>query len=339
MSHRDAAPSEAFGARSPLGSLLDRRLVIVTGKGGTGKTTVAAALAIAASRAGKRVLVAEMGRGEHVPCLLAPVAPAVGYAGREVIDGVTVIRIDPLQALGEYLALQLGVRSPVDRALGNRSFQQLLAAAPGWRELITLGKVWHLGKMTRDDGQPHYDLIVVDAPSTGHGLTLLDVPRVVVSAVRAGPLRRNAERVEQMLVDPEHTLLLPVALAEELPTRETAELVERLRHRVGIAVDRVIVNGVFPRPFPQQVPDLDARLARLPDSTLSANLPRPSTLAACAHHLRARFELNRHYVGELAHLTGLPVVILPYRFEGIEHPESLTVLADALIGAPRAAAA
>ncbi len=339
MSHRDPVPSEAFGARSPLGSPLDRRLVIVTGKGGTGKTTVAAALAIAASRVAKRVLVVEMGRGEHVPCLLAPGAPAVGYAGREVIAGVTVIRIDPLQALGEYLALQLGVRSPVDRALGNRSFQQLLAAAPGWRELITLGKVWHLAGMTRDDGQPQYDLIVVDAPSTGHGVTLLDVPRVVVSAVGAGPLHRNAERVERMLTDPEHTLLLPVALAEELPTRETAELVERLRRQVRIAVDRVIVNGVFPRPFPQQVPDLDTRLARLPDSTLSANWPPPSTLAACAHYLRSRFELNRRYVGELAQLTGLPVVILPYRFEGIEHPESLTVLADALLRIPRAAAA
>ncbi len=292
-----------------------------------------------ASRSGKRVLVAEVGRGEHVPCLLAPGAPEVGYAGREIIAGVTVIRIDPIQALGEYLALQLGVRSPVDRALGNRGFQQLLAAAPGWRELITLGKIWHLAESTGDDGRPLYDLIVVDAPSTGHGVTFLDVPRVVISAVRNGPLRRNAERVEQMLVDPERTLLLPVALAEELPTRETVDLVERLRRQVGIPVDRVVVNGVFPRPFPREVPDLDARLARLPDATLSTHLPRPSVLAACVRQLRARFELNRHYIGEIAELTDLPLVALPYRFDGIEHPESLGVLADALMGAPGAAAA
>jgi anion-transporting ArsA/GET3 family ATPase len=227
----------------------------------------------------------------------------------------------------------------VDFVLRNRSFRQLTSAAPGWRDLITLGKVWHIEQMTDGDGGPRYDLIVVDAPATGHGVTFLDVPRVVVSAVRAGPLRRNAQRVEQMVVDAERTLLLPVALAEELPTRETAEIVERLRADVGIAIDRAVVNGVFPAPFPEALPDLDERLAALPDTTPLGELPRPTTLAACARHLRARFELNRGYVTEIGRLTGLPVVALPYLAQGIEGPAEFERLADALVEPPRSVAA
>jgi anion-transporting ArsA/GET3 family ATPase len=314
----------------PARSLLDPRLVIVTGKGGTGKTTVAAALALAASARGRRVVVIETGREEHVPRLLARGSEPVGYEGRELRPGLTALRVDPYAALAEYLGLQLRVPALVSRMMRNKGFRQLMDASPGWRELITLGKVWHLEQQQADDGEPRYDMLLVDAPATGHGLTFLDVPRVVVSAIRAGPLRRHAGWVEAMLRDPTETLLVPVALAEELPTRETVELVEHVRAGIGVPIDRVVINAVLERPFPEDCPDLDERLARIPDQPRLAGLPPTSVIASCAAHLRSRYELNQRYVGEITRASGLPALTLPYLPGGIRGPGDLEVLADVL---------
>jgi anion-transporting ArsA/GET3 family ATPase len=282
---------------------------------------VAATLALAAARAGRRVLAADMAPDEALVRLLDPGSAPVGYAGREVAPGLTALRIDPYAALAEYLGLQLRVPGLVDRVVRHRGFRQLMSASPGWRELITLGKVWHLEQMQEGSGRPRYDLIVVDAPATGHGVAFLNVPRVVVSAVRAGPLRRHSQAVEELLEDPIRTVLLPVALAEELPTRETAELVERVRGEVGIAIDRVVVNGVVPPPFPAGF----------------GALPPAGALARCAAFLRARHELNRSYTTLIGELTGLPVVPLPHLVEGADDPAALDRLAGALLAGQGAA--
>ncbi len=309
--------------------LLDRRLVVITGKGGTGKTTVAAALAQAAAAAGRRVMVVEMSTDEQIPALLAPGAAPSGYAGRELAPRLRSMRIDPYEALAEYLGLQIGLRPVVRRVLANRAFRQLMDASPGWRELITLGKVWHL-EQQQEGSRPLYDLIVVDAPATGHGLTFLDVPRVVGSAVRAGPLRKHAGWVEEMIRDPARTLLLPVALAEELPARETAELVQRLRNDLGVPVERVVINAVQPDPFPAGLADLDERLAALPAELQVPGAPGPAALAQCAAVLRGRFELNRHWVEQIGDSTGLPSVLLP-RLAAARGPEALARLGAELL--------
>jgi anion-transporting ArsA/GET3 family ATPase len=316
-------------------SLLEHRLVIVTGKGGTGKTTVSAALALAGARAGLRVLVAEMGPDEQIPRLLDPQAPRAGYAGCGIRPGLRAIQIDPFEALAEYLGLQLGVRSIVDIVVRNKAFRQLMTAAPGWRELITLGKIWHLAQLDSEDSPGRqFDLIVVDAPATGHGVAFLDVPRVVVSAVRAGPLRVHTQRVEDMLEDPEQTLVLPIALAEELPAREIAELTNRVGNEMGISIDRVIVNAVVGPPFPDAISDLDEALARLDGDLEFGALPPARVLAHCARYLRSRYELNRRFTAEIQQTTGLPIVELPRLSEGIQGPDQISSLASALLADP-----
>ena len=138
---------------------LYHRLLLVTGKGGTGKTTLAAAIAQAGRAQGLRVLVAELGRESQLPRLLAPSAGGADYPERELAPGLFAIRIDPFEALAEYLGLELHVPGLVRRVVAHKGFRQLMEASPGWRELIALGKVWHLEQM-REAGRPRFDLLV-----------------------------------------------------------------------------------------------------------------------------------------------------------------------------------
>ncbi len=332
------APQTASPATAPR-SLLDCRLIIVTGKGGCGKTTVATALALAAAEAGKRVALAETGLDEHCPQLIDPKAPNVGYEGRELRPGLEVLHIRPFDALVEYLGLQIGMQALVERGLRQPAFQQLLAAAPGWRELITLGKIYYMETLQRDAQRPEYDLIIVDAPASGHGLTFLDVPRVVQSAIRTGPLRRNAGNVEALILDPERTRLLPVSLAEELPVNETVELIERITEQVGVPIDRTVMNRVAPSPYgsADDARELEARLTKLgDDADASASafevLPSPDVMAQCCAWRRERFELGARYVEQLADRTSLPLFEVRDRLEGISGPETLLEIGRQLLG-------
>lgn len=288
--------------------LLDRRLVVVSGKGGTGKTTVAAALALAAADRGLRVAIIETGRHQQIPALFELTGPGGDYQGVRLAEGPWAMRMEPYAALAEYLQLQLRIPALVTRLLDQPAFHALLDAAPGWRELITLGKVWHL-EQARERGEPVWDLLIIDAPSTGHGLTFLDVPGVVVSAVRSGPLRRHVERVEAMVQDPEQTLLLPVTLPEELPVRETLELVQRARDDVGIAIDRIVVNGVVDEPLEPPLPDLSDRLAAL-SSISPGSLPDTRALSHALVQRCERAALHRDAIETLTGALDLPLTLL-----------------------------
>lgn len=313
--------------------LLEHRLIVVTGKGGTGKTTISAALALAAARRGLRVIAIEMGRDALIPDLIRPGHGPVGYQAVELEPGLHAMKIDPFEALAEYLGMQLGMPSLVHKVLGFEGFRQLMDASPGWRELITLGKIWHLEQM-KEQAAPRFDLLVVDAPATGHGVTFLDVPRVVVSAVRAGPLREHTQRVEALIRDPKRTLLLPVALAEELPTRETIELVEETRARLSIHVDRVVVNAMLEAPYPADLDPLPSWLREIPMDADLGGLPSPDTLATCIGHLASRHSLNERYAEELERGTRLPAHRLPYLPGGTQGPGPLSELAAALLADP-----
>ena len=311
-------------------NLFDYRVIIVTGKGGTGKTTVATSLADAARRAGRRVALVETAPIEAIaPCFDAE-APELGYTGRMLRPDLFAMRLEPTAALAEYLGLQIKLRSLAERVIRTETFEQLLEAVPGWRELITLGKIWHLEQQTEKNGRPLYDVVIVDAPATGHGMTFLDVPRVAQQAVRGGPLRRHSGWVEELVHDRDRTLLLPVTLPEELPVSETIELVARARDQIEIGIDRIVVNAMPADTQKRWMPVL----ADVPDDLGFEKLPPVEAMREMLSHLERRDELAVAQRARVSEECALPIVDLPFVLEPSCRKRAASPVSEALMGAP-----
>src|SRR4051812_3304646 len=229
--------------------LRDRSLLYVTGKGGVGKTTVAAALGLAAARTGRRTIVCEVAEQDRMSRAFARhgVRPEQEV---QLSEGLWAITIDPQAALEEWLGKQLG-GGAAGRILGHsHAFQYFVAAAPGAKEMITIAKVWELAQAQRwNRDNRAYDLVVVDAPASGHGVAMLTTPRTFGEIARVGPIRRQAYKVSEMLEDPARTGYVAVALPEEMPVNETIELDARLRREIALGLDAVVMNAMWPEPF------------------------------------------------------------------------------------------
>jgi len=274
--------------------LLDHRLLFVTGKGGVGKSTVAAALGGLAAADGRRVIVAEVHRR-------ADVEHAVTAAGADHIS------IDPQDAMEEYLADQLP-RPLAELLKSSRAFGYLAAATPGLRELLTAGKLWELAQdERRTPGARPYDLVVVDAPATGHGLALLQAPRTFADAAKVGPIARQGGIIDAQLRDPAQTAVIAVTTAEEMPVNETLALRDGLRDAMGLDLSLVVVNAVRPDRF-------TAAEAR----ALADAADEPAVAAALGQHAVAREQ--RAQLARLRRGLGgaVPTVTLPFRPEGAD---------------------
>ena len=294
-----------------MASVLDKRLVFVTGKGGTGKSTVAAALALAAARREKRVILCEVAQQRRAASILGSTPPAeAGLDEVEVAPGVAAISIDPQLALEEYLRVQVGNRALFRLLFDNRIFGYFAAAAPGAKELVTLGKIWELAQLERPwtGRAERYDLVVVDAPATGHGLALLRTPRTFREVARVGPIRRQADRIDAFVRDPRRTGVVAVALPEEMPVSETIDLRRRLTDDVGLELAGVIVNGLYPERFSGADAKALTGAARRPGLSAGA---RAAIGAALSEHRRAR--LQRAQLRRLRAEVG-GAVALPYLF-------------------------
>ena len=311
---------------SALEDLLARRLLIVTGKGGVGKTSVACPLGCTAARRGLRTVIVEVTDPPQVPGLLGAAELAPGREPREIAPHLYWLQIDPLDTLSEYLELQLPARRLVRAAVRSEAFRRLLDAAPGWRELITLGKLWYLETRV-DEGTPRWDLLIVDAPSTGYGLSFLSVPGVVTDTVRLGPLRRHTEWVQSLLHDPARTRVVPVTLPEELPIKEALELCERVLE-LGLSLGPLIANGVEPGPALEDPARVLAALDTVSrtDEDAAAPLPGVSLLRDVLDHGVRRAVLQRGFLEQLREAHGEPVYELPLLPEGVD----VERLADAI---------
>ena len=311
-----------------LGELFGHRLLIISGKGGTGKTAVVAALGMLAASRGCECVVVEVSGEQRLPELLAAEpAKLPAQDGRQPVrlgPGLSALSIDPQTALIEYLELQLPLRSLARFIVERAGIRQLLEAAPGWRELITLGKIWHLQSGGGRSGTgPEPELLIVDAPATGQGLALLATPGVVIDTVRRGRLRLHTDRVQALLRDPARTRVVPVTLAEELPVRETASLCQKLGE-LGLTFGPILVNAVEDAPDAGVDPD-SVQLERA-----SLDLVSPASLRASWEHAVQRAAEQRRCLRELEGLKLAPVVELPYLATGIESFGEVVELAHQL---------
>jgi len=294
------------------------RLVIVAGKGGVGKTTVTAALAVMAAEAGLRTLIVEV---EGKTGLGAAFGQAeLGYDETEVAERVRARTITSDQALLEYLE-DHGMRRLSKRLSSSGVLDVVATAAPGIKDILVLGKV----KQLERSGQA--DLIVLDAPAAGHAVTFLTSARGLLDAVRVGPVRAQAEEVLELLTDPDRCQVLLVTLPEETPVNEAVETAARLRERVGVRLGAIVVNGLYPT-VNGLLPSA-AQLAELPEGDAAA-------LSAAAEFRRSRQDLQQEQLARLNENLDLPQLHLPYLFQpelGRPEIDSLAAALSKAVGA------
>ncbi len=286
--------------------LLTKPLLVVTGKGGVGKSTVAAALGMAAAARGRRTIVAEVAARDDISRTLRDDMPAgETFVERDLGAGLHHISIDPESALEEYVMDQLpkGVAHVLS---ASRMFSYLVAATPGLRELLTVGKVWELAQPDRRTPGAHpYDLVILDAPATGHGVAVLTAPGTFSDAARMGPIARQGAIIHGMLADPEQTGIVAVATAEEMPVNETLALRDALADGLGQRFAAVVVNGVLP-----------TRFRRADVAALEAVGAGGSRAVRAARTEAARARAHRAQVARLRRgVSGVELRTLPFVFD------------------------
>ncbi len=306
--------------------LFERRVVVVTGKGGVGKTSVSIALGLQAARRGLRTLVCETSGADQV-CGRFDV-PFKPYTLAELAPNLHTLSIQPEAAIEEYLLRTLRFRKLYEMVFRNRVMGPFLEAVPGLHDLIQLGKVFDLEREKVSGlsfrSRRAWDLIVIDAPATGHGISMLTAPGGMMRLTRSGPFFDNARDVAALIEDPARTTILLVSLPEELPVAETAELYGRLG-RFQAQVAGVVLNAVQPDPLPRAYPQLR-------DGLHAAANEAGREALALADATWARGEMEdraRHHLGRI----GVPLIDLPdMQLPALGRPE-LDRLADHFSGA------
>ncbi|MEM1030614.1 MAG: ArsA-related P-loop ATPase [Myxococcota bacterium] len=313
------------GPERPLEAL---RFLFVTGKGGVGKTSYTAALATHLAARGKRVLVAMCGAHERLSGMLG--AAPIGHDIALVADGVWATRIDPPRAMEEYGELVIRVRTLSRAVFDNKYTTTFFRAVPGLYDWAMLGKAWYHTTEVDAGDRPRFDVVLFDAPSTGHGLDMLRVPRVILDIVPPGRLRRDAQAAWDLFRDPERSGVVVVSLPEALPTTESVELVTAIREELSLPLAQLVVNAVVAPLFsPEEHRTFAARpelLARVSD----AAQPVGTRALSIAARRAAREALQAACIGRLEAAVGAAAVRLPFLLEGAGTPEGTEALAASL---------
>ena len=227
----------------PLAQLAGRQLLVVTGKGGVGKSAVAATVGTLLARAGLRVLVLEVDPRENVHQMLG-VAPS----GGEIVQAAAGLYLQNLQArqvVDQLVRERVPIELVVRRILASPVYHNFVEGAPGLEESAILGHCLLLAE-GRSAGAPPLDVVVLDAPATGHGVSLLAAPTLVSEAIAAGPVAELTGEVAELIADTERSGVVVVTLAEEMPVTEALELRGELAARLDRSPELLVINQLLP---------------------------------------------------------------------------------------------
>ena len=294
--------------------VLDRRLQFVVGKGGVGKSTVAAAIAVAQARKGLRVLAMELGRPGGLSAIFG-VLPAHPGVAIEARPGLSVAYVEGEAALAEYLELVVPIRRVLAAVFASRIYRFFVAAAPGLKELMTVGKIWYEQDRKDSRGRPVWDRVVVDAGASGHSLQYLQMPSAAAQTFSTGLVHREAARVEALLRDPSVTAVHVVATPEEMPVTESLEILSRLSNELRLPLGRLFLNRCR-RPVPFGAVRLTQRLdaVKAPSDLMINGVASAQLLAGlrtAAHHAIAWGPIQRRAMERLAAEVLATIVALP----------------------------
>lgn len=304
-------------------SLAARKLLIVTGKGGVGKTTISAALALQFASQGKRVLLAMCNTQDRMGVLFGreAVGPDLVSLGRNV----WAVNIDPERALEEYGVLTLKSRTLYRMLFDNKYVRVFLRAIPGMYEWAMLGKAWWHTTETSPDGSPRFDMVIVDAPATGHGLDMMRVPRILCDIAPPGILRRDAEASLGMMRDAARSGVVVVCLPEEMPVTETLELLDELKGSLSLPLAAVIVNAAYPSALSAEG---QARLHEARPEGTEAQAAQREVLA-----YEERLSMQKKAYARLCAALGSEPPVLAYAHDSAT-PRGVEMLAERLVQDP-----
>ncbi len=304
-------------------SILDRRLILVGGKGGVGRSTMASAIAIACARRGRRTLLFQSSANDRYGAWFD--RPPVGTEIVQLADNLHAINTNPAAALEEYGMMILRFRSVYKMVFENRVTRHFLRAIPGLDDYAILGKAWYHTTEEGRGGKPVWDTVVFDLPASGHSMALLKIPWVILETVPESPLTRDARKIVELLLDRRRTALVIATLAEEMPANEARDLGATLNKQIGLKVAHLLINQVYPDRFPAGSPQA-AVLDRVAVAT-----PAAGDLAALAAHAllsRDRRRLNERYIEQLARTVPAPQSHIPLLFTPVLGPREIQTLSQ-----------
>jgi anion-transporting ArsA/GET3 family ATPase len=301
----------------------DRRLILVVGKGGVGRSTVAAAIAGQLAAQGKKTLLFETNANDRFGSYFDK--PPVGDRVTQLAPNLWAVNTNPAAALAEYGLMVLKFKSVYEMVFENRITRAFLRAIPGLDDYSLLGKAWfHTAEAKR--GKPVWDTVVFDMPASGHSVSMLRIPWVIMDTVPEGPLTRDARTVRELLCDPARTACVLVTLAEEMPVNEAVELEGKLTG-LGIVPQHVVCNQIYPQHFPPDAPVTRVLDTLIHDPALSTPLRELTQHASLSRDRRA---LNERYFAELTRRVKAPVHELPIIFAPSLTPAHVRHLGETL---------